>query len=163
MGCVSGDVTSSFDHAGGAMRDALCQLYGTVEAMNAARERVAGILVSTCGGPHLASRDVAFASLSLQAGERLAHVEAERGVEGERAIVKGRLDQPYSRDATVAGAIHYGLHKQTANPSVLRCRVNCDGSNAANDGALVEAVAADNPAVNLCHNIYRDEFVRYLS
>jgi hypothetical protein len=77
--------------------------------------------------------------------------------------VKGRLDQPYSGSATITGAIHYGLHKQPANPHILCSRVNCDGSNAANDGALVEAVAADNPAVNLCHNIYRDEFVRYLS
>jgi hypothetical protein len=56
------------------------QLDGTVEAMNAARERVAGILVGRCCGPHLASGNAAFASLSLQAGERLADVEAERGI-----------------------------------------------------------------------------------
>jgi hypothetical protein len=66
--------------------------------------------------------------------------------------VKGRLDQSGSGSATIAGAIHHRLHKQTANPHILYSGVNRDGANPANDGTLVKAVAPNNPAVHLCHN-----------
>jgi hypothetical protein len=152
MGGVSSNAARSFDHLGGAIRDGLRQLDAAIKSMNTTGEGVAGIFVGHCSEPHLASGNTAFASSSLEAGQRLTDVEAERGIEGQRTIVKRRLDEPYSSGTTIADAIHDGLHKQTANPLVLGSNANRDGSNAANYGALVKAVAPDNLAVDFRHN-----------
>ena len=90
---------------------------------------------------------VRWSGLSLQAGERFADVEAEGGVEGERAIVEGGLDQTDSGGALLVRAVHRGLHELTTDAEVLYVGVDGDGANASNQGTLIEAVAADDPAV----------------
>ena len=86
-------------------------------------------------------------STSLHAGEGLADVKAERRVEGKRAIVKGSLHQPDSCCAALVGTVDDRLHELAADAPVLDGRVDGDGADAADDGAFIESVAADDAAV----------------
>jgi hypothetical protein len=57
--------------------------------------------------------------VSLDAGERLAHIEAEAGVEGQRTIVKGGLHQPDAGGMVLRCAVHYGSHQAATDARVL--------------------------------------------
>ena len=90
---------------------------------------------------------VARGGAALHAGERLADVEAEGGVERERAVVEGGLHEADASGVLRGGAVEHGLHEQAADAAVLCGGVDGDGADAVDDGALVEAVAAEDAVV----------------
>ena len=89
---------------------------------------------------------------ALHAGEWFADVKSEGGVERERAVVEGSLHQPDSSGAALVRAIHGGLHEFAAHSEILRSGIDGDGTDAADDGALVKAIAADDAASLLRHH-----------
>ena len=82
----------------------------------------------------------------LHAGERLTDIEAEAGIERERAVVKRGLYQADSGRTASVGAIHHGLHQLAADAAILDVGVDGDGTDTGNRGALIEAIAAHDAA-----------------
>ena len=102
-----------------------------------------------CAGRTVHPGRLRWRGLSLDAGERLAYVEAEAGVERERAIVKGGLHQPDAGGAALCCAVHDGPHEAATDARVLRGGIDGDGTDAGDDGALIEHIAADDAAIDL--------------
>src|SRR6185312_5856123 len=146
-GGVGGDAAVALGDDGGAVLDGLCEVGGAVEAVDGDGESVAGGKVCGGGGAHGAVANGARGGAALHAGERLADVEAEGGVERERAVVEGGLDEPDAGSMLRSGAVEHGLHEEAADAAVLCCGVDGDGADAVDDGALVDAVAAENAVV----------------
>jgi hypothetical protein len=87
--------------------------------------------------------------VSLDAGERLAHIEAEAGVEGQRTIVKGGLHQPDIGSI----ALHDGSHQAATDARVLHAGIDSDGTDAGDDGALIEHIAADAATIDFADEL----------
>ncbi len=66
------------------------------------------------------SRAVYAQWLSVELRQHFAAVEAELRVQAQRAVVIGRLHQPYPGEAALASAIEHGEHQ-----SAGRCRGSC--------------------------------------
>ncbi len=144
---VSRDAAAALDHARRAMLDCLCEFGGAIEAVDTLRERVARVKIGRAGGSNGAAGNGSLGSPALHAGEGFANVKSERRVEGQRAIVKGGLYQADSCRAALVRAVNDGFHELAADAPVLDGRVDGDGADAVDDGALVEAVAAEDAAV----------------
>jgi hypothetical protein len=127
--------------------DALGELGGAGESVNLKGESVAGVEVGGLRGAHGAAGDGARGGAALQAGEGLARVEAEAGVEREGAVVEGGLHEAHAGSASFGGAVHDDLHESAARAAVLHGGIDGDGTDAVDDGALVKAVAADDASV----------------
>ena len=102
--------------------------------------------------PYDAARNVAFADASLDARKRLANIEAQGGVEGERAIVKCGLHQTHSGGMALIGSIHDGLHEFAADAEVLRSGIHSNGANASDQGALVETITSNDATSAFGHH-----------
>ena len=66
--------------------------------------------------------------------------------------MKSSLHQADPCCSAFIGTIHDGLHKLSANSTILNTRIDCDGADARDDGALIETVAARENAIHLSHD-----------
>src|SRR5271157_4071307 len=89
---------------------------------------------------------------ALHHGKRLARPEPELGIEAQRTVVVGRLDQPDARKIPRCEVVDHRLHEVAANALVLHHRIHRNRTDAGNWRALVGEVAADDPTLILCHH-----------
>jgi hypothetical protein len=89
---------------------------------------------------------------TLHNRKRLTRIKAELRIQRKRAIVKRRLDKSYSREGALIGTIDDSLHQHTAHGPILHVRRNADGSNPGDGRTLVQTIAPDNLAIDLCHH-----------
>ena len=66
--------------------------------------------------------------------------------------MKTCLYQPDSGGAALVCAIHRRLHEFTANPEILSAGINRDWADALDHGALIQDIAAHNPATAFRHH-----------
>jgi hypothetical protein len=119
VGRVTSDPVSTLHHVRSPLLDGVSQFGTAIEAMNALCEGIARILVRRLGWSHYASRDASLTRSPLHAGERFAHVKAERCIERERSIVKGSLDQSHPDGSILLCAIQHRLHELTTGSGIL--------------------------------------------
>src|SRR5918998_272928 len=115
--------------------------------MNAAAEGVARLGVGGHGAPGPVAGDVTLRNSALHAGELLTHLEAELGVQGQRAVVVSGLNKADSWGTALGGAPHHVLHEQSTYSTVLDGGVYRNRADAADGRAFVEKVTAHNPAI----------------
>ncbi len=148
---VSGDAPVALYDSRRPVFDCLCQVDGPLIPMNPHGKSVASVGVAELGGADYTSGDASLVGAALHTRKRLADVKAEGGVERERAVVKGCLNQADSGSTALVGAIDYGRHEFAADSHILHGGIYGDGTDTANRGALVQAIASDNVAGALCY------------
>lgn len=79
--------------------------------------------------------------------ERGSRVEAELGVQRQRAVVISGLRQPNSRDISLTRPPQHVLHQPSSDGDILRGRGDGDGADASDGPALPQEVAAEHPPV----------------
>ena len=75
------------------------------------------------------------------------NLEAEHGVQGQRAVVVGGLNKPNSWGGALCGTPHHVQHERSAYSTVLDGGVYRNRADAGNGRAFVEEVAAHNLAI----------------
>ena len=98
------------------------------------------------------SRDLGTDRRPLHAGEHVADLEPQSGIETQRPVVVRSLQQPDAGEATLVGTLHDTLHEQTPEAAVLNRRIDGDRADACDRRALVEEVATEDLAVTLGDN-----------
>src|SRR5271165_2850039 len=66
--------------------------------------------------------------------------------------MKRRLNEPDTGSVVFMSAVHHSLHQLAADPEILHAGVDGDGADAANHGALIEAIAANDAAVGFSYH-----------
>lgn len=146
---VACDVATALDHFCGPLLDGVRQIGSAIETVDAMRQRVAMFEIGSLSCANRATGNAALLRSSLDAGKRLANVEAERHVERQRAIVKRGLYEPDAGGALLLRAIENGAHQLATDTEILRRWIDRDRPEPMNDRAFVEAIASDNPAADL--------------
>ena len=95
-GRVPGHHPVAFDDQRLAQEDGVADLGGTVVAVDGMADPVARFEIVVRGSPDNGAVGLRVERWSLQAGQGLADLEAEFGVQRQRADVVGGLDQPDS-------------------------------------------------------------------
>jgi hypothetical protein len=130
----------------------VAQLEAAVVAVHARAQRVTGGAIGVAGRSHPAPGGAVPRRRSLQDRQRLADDEAELGVQRQRPVVVGGLNEPDARRATVALAPQDRLHQLCADPLVLRARIDGYRADPGDHGAFVHERAAENLPVAFGHD-----------
>ena len=146
---VAGDLPAALDKGGGALLHRLAQVGVPLETMDREVKAPAGANVLGDGGPHREAGQGGGQRLALHQAERLAHVEAELGVERQRTVVVGGLHQAHAGEPVDARALEHGLHQAPSDRAVLRFRIDGDRADAGDRQGSPEEVAADDAAIEL--------------
>ena len=117
--------------------------------MHAFADPVGGIEITEGRCSYGATTDRGPQGGPLHDRHRLTDVEAELGVQGQRAAVKRRLEQAHGWDLALAAAIQYCLHQASSDAMILAAGFHCNRPYAENGGAFIQAIAADDSAVQL--------------
>src|SRR5215210_665255 len=75
-------------------------------------------------------------SFPLEDRKRLACVEPEFGVEGQRTVLIGGLAQSHPCNASLPRSLQYVFHQPPANRDVLFSWVNSDGADTGDSSVL---------------------------
>ena len=146
---VAGDAPETLHDVCPAVRDRLAQLAGSIVAVHPDAQGVAGGFVVTRGRADGISRHRELERFAVHRGKRAANIEAELGVQAERPVVIGNLDQPDARGASFDGPFEHRCHERAAHAVVLRGGIDADRPQPRDGGPLVEEVAAQDVAVAL--------------
>src|SRR5215469_3104889 len=99
-GGIAGDLPETLNDRGAAGSDRIAQLAAAVEAVNAPRECVAGRKVSFGRRAHIMTDEFDAEWRPLDHRYRLTRLKADRGVETERPIVIGGLEETDAGNAS---------------------------------------------------------------
>src|SRR6266404_1263301 len=94
IGSIGCDFAEMLDDACRPLLDRIAKLAPTIVPMDPLAQRVAGSQIRFCGRPHVVTWKSDAQGRSVQLRNRLAGLEAELGVQAQRSIVVGRLQQP---------------------------------------------------------------------
>src|SRR5439155_17417043 len=112
---VARDPSPVLDDGGAALVDRVEQLAGTIVPVHAGADAVAGLEVILARLPHGAAGHRFADRRALQRHHGLPDVEAERGVEAERPVVIGSLEQPDAGAPLAARPLQRGEHEPRPN------------------------------------------------
>jgi hypothetical protein len=149
---VACDPSVVLDEERAALTNRVTQLTGTVVAVHRHAEGVAGGKVT--GGAR--TRDTTFnlapEGWPLQAGEEVADLKAQAGVERQGAVVVRGLEQPGAGEPSL-GRTAQGLgHEVPPDPLVLVGWIDGERSDPEDSCPLVHEDAGHQPAFDLCHD-----------
>ena len=147
-GRVPGDVAAALDDGRRALFDGFAQLDTTLVPVHARTQHAAGIEIVHRRRAHWIAGHGDIERRALQAGERLAHVEAEAW---RRATSSGSGTPPARRHAGVALLAHdaeHVLHHAASDRPVLFVRRD-DRTDARNRAGMMQEVAPDHVPVAL--------------
>jgi len=146
---VPRDAAAALDDERKTLLDHVAGLIRALEAVHFSTHSVARFEVGEHRRAYLEAGNRALHGWALHARERLAYVEAELRVEGQRSIVESRLHEAHADGALFFGAIQDRLHEPATDGGVLHRGVDRDRADAGDRVALVEAIAADDLPVAL--------------
>jgi predicted GNAT family acetyltransferase len=152
-GSIAGDAAMPLDQDRTPVRNCILQLATSVVTVNLLAQSIAGPQVARLRSPDGKARHRTAGRGSLQTHQLLARPEAEFEIQRERAVMVGRLDETRARTPSFFGTLHDRLHQGTTHPVVLYGWIDCDRSDTKDVVALVEKIAADNPAIQLSDDI----------
>src|SRR5580700_4947158 len=116
---IAGDAAAALCDAGFALLDGVSEISAAIESVDAMGQRVAGVEVGGRGGPDFASGYGKRPRRALDAAERLADVESQAGIERERAVVEGGLDESDAGGLLFVSPLDHVMHETAADSGVL--------------------------------------------
>src|SRR5271170_1701125 len=123
-GSVARDAPGAFDDGGVAGPERVAHLPSPVMTVYAHTQPAAFVEVALLRRSHDASGDREIERRALENAQRLARIEAQLGIEAERAAMVRRLHQPHAGEVASRSAFHHGLHQAPADRAILDHRVH---------------------------------------
>src|ERR1041384_4911615 len=152
-GRIATDVIAALDHQRSLLFDCEADLEGARKAVHRDAQAVTASNIGHGRRTHIVICDVPAQWLSRDKHQRLANLESELGIKGERAQMARRLHQSYLLNVAVAGLVNCRLHQPPSRRAPLRRGINRERSDRGDRGAseCVEEDAAEDALAALGH------------
>src|SRR5207248_21852 len=135
-GGISRDSAMPLDNECRALPDRVPQLAGSTMAVHAFTNAISrGNVGFCCGADGVAFRDL-LDRRTLHYDHQVASIKPKLGVERQRAIMKGRLQQPDAWKTPLARPVHNGQHQRAPDTPVLNLWLNRHRPDAGDRGAF---------------------------
>jgi hypothetical protein len=144
---ISGDAACVLNHPRSALLDALRQFGASIESMHLQRHGIASPQIVRSRPSHTTLGSTLMLYSTLHARKWFPDIEAQPGIERQRAIVKRCLYEPNSSSASLARAIENCIHQLPSGAKILCAGIDGDRAHAGNRGTLIETVAAHDTAI----------------
>jgi len=140
------------DDGGRTLPDRVEQFPTAVMAVDLPADAVAGVEVAWGGRSDAVPGHHVVDGRALEAGEWFADVVSELGIQGERTHVIAGLDQAYTREILLRGAMMDVLHQLSPDHFVLDAGIDGNRPDPGDAVTLVEEIAADYLSAKFGHD-----------